>query len=240
MREKFKQVKVKITGKFTAWSFSRWRDHDQCPYRAGLKHLMKNDPRVRPEPSSPALDRGSFIHQAASAFIIGAVKKADAQLAPVTKTLLVYRDAMKAGLAKVDDRWAFNKSWRPVEFFAWDAWLRQITDYHAHDGSRAAVTDFKTGKVSADQEFMFYQLELYALGTFLMKPRVDEVEARLLYTDHGIEQRETYKRSQLKGLQKAWVKRILPMFTDTRFEPTPGNHCRWCPRSASKGGPCSF
>lgn len=235
MAEKKRAVKLKITGRFTAWSFSRWRDHDQCPYRAGLKHLMKV-----PEPSSPALARGDRIHKAASAFITGVVKKLDDELAPVRATVLVYRDALRAGLAQVDDRWAFNKSWAPVEFFAHDAWLRQITDYHAHEGARAAVTDFKSGKVSEDKTFMFYQLELYALGTFLKKPRVEEVEARLLYTDHNVEQRETYHRSQLRGLQKTWVKRTIPILTEARFEPKPGNHCRWCPHSASKGGPCIY
>lgn len=227
--------KLKVTGRFTAWSFSRWRDHDQCPYRAGLKYLMK----VK-EPSSPALDRGSSIHQAASAYVTGVVKTLAAELQPVKNELLIYRAAMKAGLAKVDDQWAFDKSWRPTEWFHYSAWLRQITDYHAHDGEKAAVTDFKTGRVNEDKTFMFYQLELYAIGTFLMKPKVKEVEARLLYTDHGVEQKETYERGQLKGLQRAWVKRTLPLFTDTRFEPRPGNHCRWCPHSAAKGGPCPY
>ena len=235
MREKLKQVKLKITGRFTAWSFSRWRDHDQCPYRAGLKHLMK----VK-EPSSPALDRGDRLHKAASAYVTGVVTKLDPELRPVRRTLAVYRDALRAGLAVVDDRWAFNRSWAPVEFFAYDAWLRMITDYHAHEGARAAVTDFKTGKVSENRKFMFYQLELYAIGTFLKKPRVEEIEARLLYTDHDVEQKETYQRSQLRTLQKAWVKRTLPLLTDARFEPKPGDYCRWCPHSAAKGGPCIY
>ena len=234
-KEKKREVKIKVTGKFTAWSFSRFRDHDQCPYRAGLKHLMK----VK-EPGSPALDRGDRIHKAASAYVSGVLKKLDAELKPVTKTIAIYRDAMKAGLAKVDDRWCVNKSWRPVDFFAYDAWLRMITDYHAHEGNKAAVTDYKTGKVSQDREFMFYQLELYAIGTFLTKPKVDEVETRLLYTDHNVEQKEVYRRSQLASLQRAWVKRTIPLLTDTKFEPEPGNHCRWCPHSASKNGPCIY
>lgn len=236
MAERKREVRVRVTGRFTAWSWSRWSDHDQCPYRAGLKHLMK----VK-EPGSPAMDRGAAIHAGAQRYVADPDVALAPELEPVAKTLRGYRKAHAAGRAKTETRWAFDKSWRPLgDFFAPTAWLRQVVDYHSVEGSRAAVTDYKTGKVSDDRDRMFYQLGLYALGTFLTYPGVEVVDAALLYTDWNVLQEETYHRADLRAIQRTWVKRTIPLLTDTRFEPKPGNHCRWCPHSAAKGGPCVY
>src|SRR5690349_14925561 len=59
---------------FTAWSYSRWRDHSHpeqgCPRFAALKHLYKLDEG----PKSPALLRGGQIDNEASAYLVSKIR----------------------------------------------------------------------------------------------------------------------------------------------------------------------
>ncbi len=54
---------IKAMPRFTAWSYSRLSDYEACPLKAKIKHLDKVS-----EPSSPALKRGSDIHELAAKY----------------------------------------------------------------------------------------------------------------------------------------------------------------------------
>jgi hypothetical protein len=238
MKAKAMRVKEPIRGRFTAWSFSRWDQHALCPYQAGLRHLNK-----RPEgPKSPALIRGDEIHRAAAAYAQGLTTKLHPELAKVRKTLDEAKRRLAKGSAEVERRVALSKSWAVLpDFFHPATWFRSIVDLkELISPTVLRITDWKTGKLPENLEKAFYQLELYALVGFVESPRATTVESRLVFTDHNHPEVKLYRREDLERLKRTWVKRVKPMFADTRFEPTPGAHCRWCPYSAAKGGPCPY
>jgi hypothetical protein len=87
------------------------------------------------------------------------------------------------------------------------------------------------------------QLELYAIAGMEHYPTAPRARTQLWFTDQGIVHEENeagYTRAKLPALKKAWEKRIIPMMSDTKFSPRPGNYCRWCHFSKAKGGPCVF
>lgn len=223
----------KITGKITAWSFSRLQDYRSCARKAYYKHVAKLK-----EPGNAAMDRGSAIGKMAEDFIRGTLKVCPPEVAAFKEEFLELRKRK----ATTEEQWAFDKDWNEVDWFAAEAWLRVKTDIHSFDlkSNTLIVIDNKTGKI---REEHLEQLKLYALGGFLKFPTVEFVDVRLWYLDQAAEVPEepkVYSRSELPALKAYWLKETKAMLADTRFAPKPGYGCRYCFFSKSKGGPCAY
>jgi hypothetical protein len=121
-------------------------------------------------------------------------------------------------------------------------WFRAKADVRLlYDDDELLIIDWKTGKkYFANEE----QVGLMALAGFRrFYPAVTQVDARLYYTDVDPKDNEVqivYKAKELEALQRDWSKRVVPLFKDRRFAPTPNDRCGWCPYSRAKGGPCQF
>lgn len=247
---------AKRTGikKFTAWSFSRYRDYKECPAKANWKYLVKleTDTMVaaKSAPKSSQenpLERGDRIDKAGGAFLRGELKALPIDLMPVAH---VFRALRKKGNLSVNQSWGFTKDWKPCSPTDWDiCWLRVQLDVcnieERKTGDALHIIDNKSGKFDLRRaEEYTEQLQLYGTAGFARMPTLEEVTAKLLYTDLGISYPETkplvWNRAQALKLRAIWDKRITPMFNDTRFAPRPGIYCRWCDFSKAKGGPCKY
>lgn len=222
---------------FTAWSYSRWADHAECPRRARLKHLDKVPESAE---KSPALVRGDTIHKLAEKYVKGEVARLPAELKSFTDEFKTLRKIK----ATAEGKWGLTLKWEPSDFFDWDrTWLRVVLDAHHPVGTdRVKVIDYKTGKVYGTNA---EQLELYALAGFAHYPDVKVVETELWYLDQGEilpadEDARTFTIKQVPKLQKKWRERVIPLLRDKKFVPRPGPHCHRCAYSKKKGGPCEF
>jgi hypothetical protein len=219
----------------TAWSYSRYADYKQCPAKFKYKHIER-----RPDPGSPAMNRGNVIHKAAEDYVKGTLNKIPADLLGVKEQLTFLRKAK----AVAEENWGFRIDWEWIGRPGWfgdDVWFRAKTDVRQlYEDDTLLLGDWKTGKkYFANEE----QIELFALAGYRRFPFVTEVDTRLWYTDADPEDNEVqrvYKVSDLTAIQKDWTKRVVPMFKDRRFAPTPNDKCGWCPFSKAKGGPCKF
>ncbi|HEY6007569.1 MAG TPA: PD-(D/E)XK nuclease family protein, partial [Geobacteraceae bacterium] len=136
---------------------------------------------------------------------------------------------------------AFTKEWKPCDWMASNVYVRLKMDVMHIVGDKTVVTDWKTGRFKPEEEFDD-QLSAYAVGA-LSAGFGEETSARLIFTDEGQvvnTDAGNLTRIQLPKAQKEWDKRAKKMLTDTMFVPKPAMHCRWCPYSANKGGPCKF
>lgn len=199
----------------TAWSFSRWQTYQNCPFKAKCKFIDKI-----PEPSSPAMERGSAIHKLAENFTDGSVKKMPKELKLFDKE---FKELKKSG-AKVEENWAFTSGWGMTSWFGRDAWLRVKTDAYAVTKKLLKIVDHKTGKPKPDHAD---QLSLYALSGLLRFPDVEEVTPELWYLDYGVKNdvQVTYNRDQLEALKKEWLQKTKPMLNDKSFKPKPNYPC---------------
>ena len=224
---------IKPVKRFTAWSYSRLGDYNQCPLRARLKHLD----RVQ-EPGSPAMDRGAEVHDDAAKYITGEKRTLSAELKLFKKEFTALRKLHVKSPVLVERQWAFTSTWQSTDWFGNDAWCRMVVDLAYGDGSVLDIVDYKTGRVRVEEQRP--QLSLYALGGFLIAPDVQQVRTHFWYTDHGETTSETFERAQLPKLKKEWQAAVMPLFKDTKFAPRPTDKCRWCHYSKAKLGLCKF
>ena len=217
-----------------AWSYSRYSDYKTCPAKFMYKHLLK-----MPDPGSPAMERGNVIHKLAEDFVRGKI-----DLPPELKNVKEELNHLKDNMATVEQSWGFKKNWEWIGRPGWfgdDVWFRAKADVTLlYDDSTLLLIDWKTGKKYYTNE---EQVELFALAGFRRFPEVTEVDTRLLYTDIDPSDNEiqrVYKRNELEAIQKDWTKRVVPMFKDRKFAPTPNQWCHRCAFSKGKGGPCKF
>lgn len=224
---------------FTAWSYSRWKDHSDpvtgCPRRAKYKHLDK-----LPEERGPALMRGGEIDEEATAYLTKPRTKLPKSLQNFTNEFAMLRKVK----AVAQSKWAMTVDWKPTDFFNWTrAWCRVVLDAHFKpDPVTLRVIDFKTGRVYPDNE---RQVELYAVAAFAQDPTIERAEVELWYLDQGLilPDKPTdrgYTRAELPKLQKLWRQRVTPLLSDKKFLPRPGKHCERCTYSSRKNGPCQY
>lgn len=233
-----------MANRITSWSYSRWAQYTECPFKAKLKFIDKLK-----EPPAPAMDRGNMIHKLAEGFTKGlasvtvnfegkdqtcSTKKLPSELSKFAEQFA----ELKKSKPFVEETWAFTRNWAKTVWNDWQGcWVRIKTDAACVDGDTLYVIDHKTGK---KREGYHDQLSLYALGGMLTFPNVKRVNTQLWFLDQGEDEVAEFDASQLGELKKSWEKKVTPMLNDTRFAPKPGNGCRYCPFSKSKGGPCSF
>lgn len=225
----------------TAWSFTRYSDYGKCPHFFMLKHLKKT-----PEPPSPPLERGAAIHKLAEDYTLGKLRKLPEELALFEEEFAALK---KQKYKIVEQSWTFDRNWNIVPWNDWkNAWVRIKMDaaYKLPELKVIVPIDHKTGKCR-DEEHAKYseQLDLYATGALTHEPDVEIASPRLWYLDHGIiwpdpsETELEYSCKELKDLQKRWEKKVIPLFKDRSFQPTPSAQtCRFCHYRKSNGGPC--
>lgn len=230
---------------FTSWSYSRYRDYARCPAFAKYKHLDK----IPEGPSSPAMARGSAIGAMAEDYVNGKLRRLPAELGNFASHFEAARK-LKMKNVFVEESWCFDRDWQPVEWNDWDnVWFRVKMDLCGIDAPTNVLrpVDHKTGKYRENELGSYLeQLEIYSLGGMLKFPDVVGVSPELWFLDAGVNYPSVngeeiyYGRDELPRLQKLWLNRVTPMFTDTTFRPTPNAKCVYCPFSSAKGGPCRF
>lgn len=216
-----------------AWSYSRYADYKLCPAKFMYKHLMK-----LPDPGTAAMNRGNEIHKAAELVV-----KAKADITPELENVREQLEFLRDNYAVAEENWGFRASWEWIGREGWfgdDVWFRAKTDVRLlYDDDTLLLGDWKTGKKYFSNE---EQIELFALAGYRRFPTVTEVDTRLWYIDveDDNEIQRVYTPKELEAIQKDWTKRVVPMFKDRRFAPTPNDKCGWCPFTKAKGGPCKF
>jgi RecB family exonuclease len=218
--------------KITAWSFSRWSTYDNCPFQARCRYIDK-----LPEPEGPALVRGGAIHKIAEDYVSGPRTKKRMPLDLVTFVDEFHALRKERRYVRTELQLAFTSDWKLTGWFDHDTWLRVKIDALKKISSHLTIIDYKTGRVREGYE---PQLELYALAGFLGYDDARTIDTQLWFLDHGVQKDERYTAEQLEMLRETWTERVRPMLRDRRFDPNPGDHCRWCAFSKSKGGPCKF
>ena len=228
-----------MTSAVTAWSYSRFADHERCPLYFKEKYVTKSIP----QDSTPAMERGNEIHKGIAAWLRGDAEGVprDAFKNPRAEQILLELRQMPADQMVVEQQWGFTAYWKPTGWFGNDTWLRSILDVGlVYPDMTAEALDWKTGKRyghNADQ------MELFALSVMCKYPPVTNVTTRLIYLDEqgkNIEEIEEFPVTHKQRLIDKWTAKVVPMFTDKVFAPRPNDKCKFCPLARSKGGKCAF
>lgn len=208
------------------WSYSSLSTYQECPQKWKLSYIDN-----LPWPTSPAAARGTRLHSFAEGYVLGAMGVVPPDLWRVAGHL----NNFKSKNAKTEAVWMLDLNWEPTEDQD-KAWIKAIVDVHYVEDDVLHLTDYKSGKPYPTHR---NQLELYSIVGMLTYPHVKRVESNALYLDMGLFGAEnSVIRAMLPKLKERWHADAVRMYEDEKYEPNPGNACKWCPYSVKKGGPC--
>lgn len=181
--------------KTQAWSYSRLTSYEQCP----RKYFKENVEKSIPFEESDEMRTGKEWHKAAELFVRNG-KALPIHMRHWEGTLQMLRDA--PGEKMIEQQIALDISWKPVEWFAKDAWLRVKSDITIVNGKEGVQFDYKTGKVKDD----FTQLRLNSAVTFHLAPEIERITHAFLWVKSNEVSPEKMTRAQVPDF---WAK-MLP------------------------------
>lgn len=228
------------TGKPFAWSLSRLSDYEQCPQK--LLYRVRNTPIAQPSVSG---QKGIDEHKDAERFVKGEMKK----LPPVLKQFSTEIKAIvKNNEPEAEAELAFTRNFKKrTGWFDKDVWFRGKLDLRFENVDERGrkvidVIDYKTGRVKTYRD-LADQCRVYGMVSLLAHPDAYAARVRFWYTAHGVmipERGPTVhvRKTMLAGTVREYTMRANRMEKEKKFTARPGEHCRLCDYSKSKGGPC--
>jgi hypothetical protein len=212
-----------------AIGFSKLDCYRSCPAKFKFQFMDK-----LPQGSSPAMERGSKLHDDCEAYLRGWVSVLPTELEQWKDAF----DDLKALKCKTEESWGFDKDWNKLsDWFQPQTWLRAKSDAHFVSDGVLTIIDFKSGKYRVPST---EQVELYAICGSAIYPEVEDVVAAFWYLDTMQIYDKRYTKAHLKELRKKYEGYFAPIFQDTTWKPSPSRECKWCSYSISKQGPCAF
>jgi RecB family exonuclease len=224
----------------SAWSFSRWRKYDTCPYSAYLAYVEK-----LPEEAGPAMARGSRIHAELEEYLCGGNR-----LPPEALNFQRELEALKSAVGlRSEEQWAFDGDWNSCDWFARHCWLRMKVDarYGARDEGVLTIIDFKTGCKPPREPSKYDELqkEIYAVGAHAkFGDALREVRVEYWYVDRPAGTnifKRVFHPEDLEALRGHWEaigRDLCTLCASAEWPKTPGPHCNWCSFHERRGGPC--
>ena len=210
-----------------AWSYSRLSTYERCALLAKFLYILKI-----PQDTSPAMERGSRIHEQAEKYVKGEI--AELPNTAVWKPWVEDMAALKAAGYVAEQNIAFDSAWQKCDYFGPSVWIRLRVDVTGitNDGVVEAI-DYKTGRPYSTHE---EQAELYGIAGYLTAARSPKkVRTSFWYLDvPDIVEYEYPAEEIVESLMPKWEGRSAVMLTDTEFKPNP------CKASCGKYGGCDF
>jgi len=212
-------------GDVRAWSYSALKVYEDCPYRTYISRVKG----VR-EPSNPAADRGTQIHQYAEDYVNGTIGEMPNELHKFKDAFEELRTLYAEAKVELEGEWGYDLDWSPVGWMQKETWARIKLDALVNEDEQSArVIDYKTGRKFGNEIAHGQQGLLYAIGTFFRYPNLQYVQTEFWYLDKGETTKKGYTRDQAMQFAPGFHRRAVKMTTETEFSPTPSkNACRWC------------
>ena len=212
-----------------AWSISGLLEFEQCPHRTYLKRIAKS-----PQPElmeDHPLVRGRRIHTEVEEYISDKTDKFPSSGKKMQSTLDYCRDRFRAGLATVEERWGFDETWTPTDWFDNSVWCRMATDCFISTADTAEIYDWKTGKSFGNEVKYMQQMQLYAIGAFMRMSDLTYVDVRLGFLDDGKIREKSFSRGKrLNKLIAKFTERGNRMLNCVDWRPKPNvMNCKFCP-----------
>jgi ATP-dependent exoDNAse (exonuclease V) beta subunit len=212
----------------TRHSYSSISTYEHCPAQYKFSYIERRD-----YPESPAMLRGTRLHQMAEDFVTGTVDSIHFDVQKIGPTLQM----LKSQGAKAEEVWMLDSMWLPTANKD-EARTKAIIDVHYVLEEVVYLKDYKSGQMYDNHRD---QLEFYGVLALHMYPTAKRVETSALYIDTGHEgMQSSIIRAMIPKMRQKWEDKIIIIEKDEAFEPKPGFQCRGCPYAKGKGGPCLY
>lgn len=204
-----------------AWSFSKLKNYETCP-----KKFYSVDVAKEYKETSDQLAWGNTVHSALANACTGV-----ASLPITMKEYQHWVDMVRFGGGRllVEQKYAINAAFEPVEWFSNNAWYRGVVDAVRIVEPVAIAWDWKTGKILEDS----VQLALEAAVLFAHFPALRKIRTEYVWLKDDCRTGEMWTREDIAGMWAGVLPRVatLKSATETEtFPPRPSGLCRsYCP-----------
>ena len=219
------EILEKAETKPFAWSYSKLHGFEICPRRYHETEIKKAWPKDR----SAQLDWGDAVHLA----MANALKTGES-LPTIFRLFQHWVDKVNRTpgelLIEDDAKWAINRDFKPVPWFAPNVWLRTVADAVKLDSPAALIVDWKAGK-SANADPI--QLVLTSLMCLVQFPEVQCVRSDFVWLQEDAQTTQVLYRHEAADQWAEIIPRVQLLqkaHADQNFPPKPNRFCRnYCP-----------
>lgn len=218
-----------------AISYSRYSMYEKCPAQYNYRYLEKS---VDGGVGGPAAQRGDRIHKGIEDYYLLRGELPEEVSGTIRAKLEKMREVVQAGKCTVapEMEFALDQALEPTAFDAEDCYVRGFLDNVFIYDSEIVIHEYKTGKVYPEHDL---QRALYGFVGLILFPRVEEIPVEGIYIDQNKVVTSKFMRAHLPAMTLMWRNRLDKMSIPI-YPARPGLHCRWCPASKARGGPCQL
>jgi hypothetical protein len=205
-----------------AWSYSALNLFETCPYKYKQLKITK----AFKDEMGPAGLWGDRVHKALERRVRDGdpLPEGMQQFEPVAARICASKGEVIA-----EQKVCLNSDFKPVTFFAKDAWVRGILDVSIKYDDTLVVLDYKLGKRKIDID----QLRLFAALGFELFPEVSKIRTGYLWLKTNQTDMEPFTRDQKPDIWGGFLPRVqrLERAVDEGHWPKkPNGLCRqYCP-----------
>jgi hypothetical protein len=206
-----------------AWSYSALSRYENCPkqyYHINVKKDVKDE-----YGDSEAGAEGNRIHAA----LFRRLTRNDPFPLDLRYLEAVARPFAEAKGDRYGElKFALNRSFEQVDFFASDVYVRAIIDFLLINDTKATVIDWKTGKVRPD----YTQLRMSAAVLSKVMPEIETFSLAYVWVKHRNVSPQTVTKAELLGIWNELLPRadrVEQAIKTTDFPAKPSGLCSYCP-----------
>lgn len=211
-------------GRPFSWSYSRWNDFNNCPYKYAQASFYCTLPYVQ----SPAAIWGDRVHKAAEMFL----KHQPHDDVEALKPVRPYCEKMVRSGCPIDAELeiVLNRDLVPIrDWFSKKAWLRvKIDVVLTKTKNKLNIYDWKTGKMKHDDE----QVKLNALALSCIRPEIEEYSGLYVWLkDKRVSHPTIITKKDIPLLWEEWMARVSRMeeaWASENFSQRPSGLCAYC------------
>lgn len=132
-------VRTAPLGPVSQWSMSRLFDFENCPHAVYLTKVCK-----APNPSGPAAERGTQIHNHIEGYIQGEHADVIKEMHGFIKLIDMLREGFNEAKTEVEGDWAYDRNWNVTGWNDPSCWARMKLDaIHFESDTSAMIVDWK-------------------------------------------------------------------------------------------------
>lgn len=219
----------------SAKSYTQWSMFNKC----GAQYKYRYIERIpRPKDDGAAAQRGTNIHECVEHIIQGKTDQFPEEFAHLEHYEPFFQSLREKG-AIAELPFTLTQKWEHTDDKD-DMWVRGFIDVivpPTDDRPDIYIYELKTGNVYPDH---VGQRHFYGTVALHLYPDAPQVHVIGTYLDKGVNEGNIYPRSMVRTYDYMWANRMALLDKTEAHVPDPGFHCRWCPYSADKAGPCKF
>ena len=218
------------------YSYSSLATFKQCPQKFKFAYIDKV--KMESEPPSPAMERGSRIHDSVENYLLG---KSEFLHPDIHKNYGQWMMGIREGGGEIRPEWKWGITWdfKPCGYDDPMCMLHGYVDLLVLPEDKKVnvpLYEWKTGKMYLEPHSS--QVCMYSTAVMIHEPERPGVDAMITYFDQQDYKGIYYPQGMMNNYVHGLRREIDLVIFEKRFPTKPSFMCKWCKFSRDNGGPC--